>query len=174
MHIAFGDVDPSQAERLFRHFFEDSVECGEDKENLSDLAREFTDNIFPKGRKDRKDLSMAALQGYLLQKRDDPRLAAAGAGLWADEHLNSLAREKKARRAALIGEEELEKKDEVETDGPDLSVEDTQRRHRELGVQLDHSIAQMQRKQKEEMERLVELNRENLEQFEDLAGSEEM
>ena len=172
MHIAFGDVEPSQAERLFLHFFEDSVECGEDKENLSDLAREFVDNIFPNGRKDREDLSMAELQGYLLQKRDDPRLAAAGAGFWADEHLNSLAREKKARRAALIGEE-LEK-NEVETDGPDVSMEEIQRRHRVQGEQLDYSIAQMQRKQKEEMERLVELNRENSEQFEDLAESEEM
>lgn len=88
VRIAFYDATPEQAVSLFKHFYplEDITAQPTEKSvnaqtELDELAKQFADGIFNSDFK--LEVSMAALQGYLLQQKNELRLAAEGAEVWA-------------------------------------------------------------------------------------------
>lgn len=71
--------------------------------SINTLALEFADVLAPAF--EGKGVSMAALQAYLLTKKDDPKLALAGAAEWANEQAQK-------SKAVLEEEEKIQKEEE--------------------------------------------------------------
>ena len=93
VHIAFFDATHDQALALFKHFYPASelkipmaTEMEKDPQDIiDDLAKTFADDVFCTDNLtdgSQVAISMAALQGYLLGHKKDPRSAANGAKTW--------------------------------------------------------------------------------------------
>lgn len=117
VRLTFSDAIPCQARALFLHFYpladfqqtehaddmsREKVSLGiSSQDDLDALADDFAAAVFPTGNanevggKSDVGVSMAALQGYLLQHKEDPRKAVDDAGEWA----RGLEREKEAKKA---------------------------------------------------------------------------
>jgi chaperone BCS1 len=148
VHAAFYDATREQAIALFKHFYPTSkldievptvLESGEasaessekaDSSNvidsrseaiMTDLADQFANAIFstdplPDGTE--VAVSMAALQGYLLKHKKQPRSAAAQAREWVKGELETVQRERVEKRLekmnlAAAEKEAKAKKDEL-------------------------------------------------------------
>jgi len=117
VRLTFSDAIPSQARALFLHFYPlaDFQQTGHaddtsrekaslgisSQDDLDALAADFAAAVFPTGDanevggKPDVGVSMAALQGYLLQHKEDPTKAVDDAGEWA----RGLEKEKEAKKA---------------------------------------------------------------------------
>jgi hypothetical protein len=113
--VTFLDATPGQAEQLFKHFYHarGTPASGEDNEKLIIQAREFSDCVFRDLKLSNGEdvkVSMAALQGFLLQHKSDGGAAVAGAEAWA----RGLKTEQEARlRVRLERIEAKAKKEEA-------------------------------------------------------------
>ena len=108
VQVGFHDANQDQALRLYKHFYppSQSAEGISEKSSvtqgqLDDLAAQFADDIFGHGDTEQLRVSMAALQGYLLQPqhKKDPLAAAAGVADWA-KCLQNEQKEEEERKAA--------------------------------------------------------------------------
>jgi chaperone BCS1 len=118
VRLTFSNAIPAQARALFLHFYpladflqinhaddtsREKASVGiTSQSDLEAMADDFATVVFPTGKPDeaggRHDVgvSMAALQGYLLQYKEDPRNAVEDAGGWA----RTLEKEKEVKKAA--------------------------------------------------------------------------
>lgn len=108
VHMEFHNAIPSQAVALYKHFFPideygpidveekatSALGCFEDESDIDEQADAFSKVIFDTG----AEVSMAALQGFLLKYKKDPKKAVREAGDWA-AGIKKEQDAKKARRA---------------------------------------------------------------------------
>lgn len=125
VRVPFHNAVASQAKALFLHFYplddflqidhEDLVsrEKGSlgitSQQDLEQLADDFTEAIFPTrdsletaSEMAPPEISMAALQGYLLQYKEDPKQAAENVSAWK-QSLSSISAQRTKSRLALPG-----------------------------------------------------------------------
>ncbi|WVQ97865.1 hypothetical protein IAU59_004981 [Kwoniella sp. CBS 9459] len=137
VQLAFQDATPAQAAELFKHFFplsnfsrapstSDTGKADEvppkekeghadllgSEEELDQLAQKFAEDIFSPMSDSAFNfsISMAALQGYLLTHKRDPRSASTEAGEWASGlEAEQAEKERKKREKRALKEQKARK-----------------------------------------------------------------
>lgn len=106
VRIAFFDAIPDQATALLKHFY--PVEDSYDEKSIGSQtefdqrAQSFADAVF-KTTDTSLEVSITALQGYLLEHKNSPRSAANGAGMWVEGVLEQQEERVNQRQAKVLG-----------------------------------------------------------------------
>jgi chaperone BCS1 len=122
VHVPLHDATPAQAIELYKHFYpfteytiqsqvtqnfndkKRSTEGFESQEEVEKSAERFAGNVFDK----EVEVSMAALQGFLLRYKKEPKKAVVDADAWS-AGLKAEQAEKKRKREERRAEREARK-----------------------------------------------------------------
>ncbi|KAI8803369.1 P-loop containing nucleoside triphosphate hydrolase protein [Cladochytrium replicatum] len=145
-----------QARELFLQFFPDG---GKFHETLAD---EFATEV------PEEKVSMAAIQGYLMQYKSSPKDAAAGAAKWILEELERQAEEERKKEEKRKEKEEKEKKEKEKKDN-----EEKEKRQKEEREKEEREKNEKRERERAEREKVEDQVREAKEKEEKEANEKE-